>query len=138
MTETIVISQRPDIDIEADIDRLITYYPPLQKDRNAIRYQSQNGIVTISGHVQTPNSRRYLLGRLPKIAGVVSVHDDQFFDDETTRIEVGRTIPVGVVVGKVFYGTVILSGKLPEGMTVDELAAQVAAVPGVRRVVTDF
>jgi osmotically-inducible protein OsmY len=138
MAETHVISQRPDVDIQDDIGRLIVRYPPLQKDRYAIQTQVVNGTVMVSGHVQTPITRHYFLSRLTSIPGVVAVHADQFYDDETIRIEAGKMIPVGVILGKVFYGTAVLSGELPSSMSADEVAAQVARVPGVLRVVTDF
>lgn len=138
MTETSVISQRPDIDIQADIDHLIAHYPPLQKDRKSVRYEVTDGVVTVSGHVQTPSTKRYFLDRLPNVQGIKAVHADGLFDDETIRIEAGKIIPVGVVLGKVFYGTLVLAGQLPEGVTEESLASQVGAVPGVQRVVTDF
>ncbi len=113
MAETNVITQRPDMDIQDDIDHLIAHYPPLQKDRHAIHVIVSNGIVTISGHVQTPITRQYFLERLTHIPGVVAVHGDELFDDETTRIEAGKVIPSGVILGKVLYGTAVLSGDLP-------------------------
>jgi osmotically-inducible protein OsmY len=131
-------TQRPDIDIQADIDRVITHYPPLQKDRHAIQTRVENGVVTVSGHVQTPITRRYLLTQLPTVPDVKSVNADQFFDDETIRIEAGSDIPVGVILGKVYYGTAVLSGQLPPDTTAEEVAKRVANVVGVKRVVTDF
>ena len=52
-------------------------------------------------------------------------------------MEIARIIPVGLSVN-VEYGTVILSGKLPEGKTEEATVNSLRAIPGVRRVVTSF
>jgi hypothetical protein len=40
------------------------------------------------------------------------------------------------VIANVDYGSVILSGVLPPGTSTDDLATQIGAIPGVRRVVS--
>lgn len=129
---------RPDVDIEGDIEHLIAHYPPLVKDRHSFKIQVENGVVIVSGHVQTPITRSYLLKNLPLIPGVVDVKSDYLYADETIRLEAARLIPVGVVLARVQYGSVVLSGTLPKGMTADALVSQIKSVPGVKQVITSF
>jgi osmotically-inducible protein OsmY len=129
---------RPDVDIEADIEHLIAHYPPLVKDRHSFKTLVQNGVVTVSGHVQTPITRSYLLKNLPLVPGVTDVKSDYLYSDETIRLEASRLIPVGVVLGRVQYGSVVLTGTLPDGTTADALVSQIRNVPGVKQVFTDF
>jgi osmotically-inducible protein OsmY len=128
---------RPDVDIEEDIHNLIAHYPPLQADRHHFDIDVEDGIVIPHGHVQSLISRRYLLERVGAIRGVLSVNDEQLHAEETIRLETGQRIPTGVI-ANVVYGTVILTGTLPDGMSEAAVAQQVAQVPGVERVVTKF
>jgi hypothetical protein len=138
MTETHAATQRPDLDILEDVEHLIAQYPPARKDQHAIHAAVKNGHVTLSGHVQTPITRRYLLDNIPAIEGVQSVDADKFFDDENIRLGIGKVIPVGVQLARIQYGIVILAGKLPDGTSGDEVAARVSQVTGVARTVTRF
>jgi osmotically-inducible protein OsmY len=134
MAETKVAGTRADVDIQADIERLIVRYPPLNNDRHHIHLTVKDGMVTLQGHVRTPISRRYLLDGIGLIRGVNDVDATAFIDDENLRIEVGRSLPPGIL-ANCEYGIVILSGTLPPGTTADELATQIANIPGVRKVV---
>ncbi len=136
--KTPTTAPRADVDIERDIDHLIAHYPPLTKDRHSIKTQVENGVITVSGHVQTPITRSYLLKNLPLIPGVSAVKSDNLFTDETIRLEAGRLIPVGVVLARVQYGSVVLTGKLPEQTGADTLVSQIRAIPGVKQVITTF
>ncbi|MBI5671007.1 MAG: BON domain-containing protein [Chloroflexi bacterium] len=138
MVHTTVVTRRPDVDIQADIERLLLTYPPLTKDRHSIQVQVQDGAVTVTGHVQTPNTRRYFLNLIPTVEGVTSVDATRLFDDESIRLEVGRLLPTGVRVGRFQYGNVVLTGRLPDDVNADDLLEQVRQVPGVRRIITDF
>lgn len=138
MAETTVSERRDDLDILEDIDHLIAHYPPLMKDRHAIKCSIKEGFVTVSGHTQSPNTRRYFLDNLPLVDGVTGVNADQFFDDETIRLDAGRSLPFGVRVGKVQYGVVILTGELPEGANATDITTPIQQIPGVQRVLMSF
>jgi osmotically-inducible protein OsmY len=137
MEQSVLVS-RPDIDIQADIERNMLNYPPLAKDRHSVKVQVNDGIVKLSGHVQTPNTRQFFLNAVPTVEGVVSVDGSELFDDESIRLEVGRLLPVGLNVGRSQYGNVVLVGRLPEGMSADEVEAKVREAPGVRQVIAAF
>jgi hypothetical protein len=138
MTETHPTALRADLDILEDIEHLIAQYPPSRKDQHSIHVQVKDGHVTLTGHVQTPNTRRYLLDLLPGVSGVQSFDAEQFFDDESIRLDVGKVLPMGAQLARIQYGTVILSGKLADGQNAEGVVARVGAVPGVTRVITDF
>jgi len=138
MTETQAVIELADLDILEDVEHLIAHYPPSRKDRHAIRVVVKDGHVNLSGHVQTPNTRRYLMDNLPNIDGLRSVTADALYDDESARLDVGKVLPVGVRLGRVYYGRVVLSGKLPAGASGEDVIARVQQVPGVGRVVPAF
>lgn len=138
MVQVDVEAHRPDIDIQADIERNMLNYPPLAKDRHSVRIQVNDGIVKLIGHVQTPNTRQFFLNAVPTVEGVVSVDGSDLFDDESIRLEVGRLLPVGLNVGRSQYGNVVLVGRLPDGANADEVKAKVRQVPGVRQVIAAF
>ncbi len=137
MTHT-QVTHRPDMDIQADVERLMLYYPPLMKDRRSIQVQVSAGAVKVTGNVQTPNTRRYFLDAIPGVAGVTAVDGSELYDDESIRLEAGRLLPNGVNVGRCQYGSVVLVGPLPPDTSADELVAQIQQVPGVRQVLTDL
>ena len=126
---------RPDVDIEEDIRKIIAHYPPLQADRYQLHLEAHGGAVTLSGHVKSLINHRYLVDRVRAIDGVSSVNSDQLYCEETIRIESGRPLPKGVIANAV-YGTVILTGTLPQGKTAEDVVKDVALIPGVVRVVT--
>jgi osmotically-inducible protein OsmY len=135
VAETKVVGARADVDIQADIERVVVRYPPLNNDRHHIHLAVEGGMVTLRGHVKTPISRRHLQHNMAQIRGNNGVDATAFIDDENLRIEVGRGLPPGVL-ANCEYGIVILSGTLPAGTTADDLVSQVAKMPGVRKVVT--
>lgn len=130
-------SNRPDMDIEEDIHTMIAHYPPLQADRHKFDIDVVDGVVIPHGHVKSVISRRYLLDQIVKVRGVRGVNGERLYDEEDIRLEAGQRIPTGVI-ANVFYGSVVLTGVLPEGVTEEEVARAVAQVPGVERVVTKF
>ncbi|MEP7292439.1 MAG: BON domain-containing protein [Chloroflexota bacterium] len=136
MTQT-AHSNRPDMDIEADIIDVIAHYPPLQADRYHLHIEVRDGEVILSGHVRSMISRRTLLERAAQVRGVSSVSSGQLYDEETIRMEAGQQIARGVI-ANVKYGAVILTGAQPEGMTSEDVARSVSLIPGVERVVTRF
>jgi osmotically-inducible protein OsmY len=125
---------RTDADITADIETIIQAYPPLVHDRGHLQVAVQNNTVTLGGHVRSLNTHEYLLEAVRKVEGVSSLDATYLHVDETMRLSIGQVIPVGVI-ANVEYGTVILSGRLTTDLSIDELAARVGSVPGVRRVV---
>lgn len=137
MSETTTAVQYDDSAILESIQHLIATYPPLTNDRNALHIHIREGAVTVSGHVQSPSTRRYFLDRLPGLPGVRAVEADTLYDDHSIRLHVSHVIPAGVQ-ANVRYGTVVLSGELPEGAVVPELAQRVLVIPGVERVVDGF
>ncbi|MEQ8676946.1 MAG: hypothetical protein RLP44_07770 [Aggregatilineales bacterium] len=137
MSEASVTQSRPDMDILADIHHVERGYPPLVNDRHQVNFEVNDGVVTVSGYTKATPTYNYTLGRVADIDGVKEVIAHNFFNDETIRLDVGRTIPVGVVLS-VEYGTVILAGKLPDGTTIEEVVREVGLVEGVRRVITEF
>jgi len=135
MQNTIIT--RPDEDILDDIHSLFTTYPPLQHDRHAVSIRVERGVVTLEGHIKAMPTYRYLQANLPKVKGIRHINADRLYEDETIRREVGKVIPVGMQV-RVEYGVVILTGKLPEDMTVEDVVKHVALVNGVQRILTTF
>jgi len=129
---------RPDIDIIQDIEDIFAHYPPAMRDRHHIQVASQAGNVSLRGHVTSPNTRAVLLEKIPQVAGIQSVNADELYDDESIRLDVGQVIEPGIMFARVEYGTVVLSGRVPEGLPVERLVNEVAQAPGVRRVVTAF
>lgn len=128
--------ERSDTSIESDIHRVLHgNYPPLKHDRHRIKAEVVDGVITLTGYVRTQPTFAYLMQQLNQIPGVQAVRATQFFNDEAIRLSVGHVVPMGVQVN-VEYGAVILTGKLPEGMTVEDVVKQVGLVPGVHRVLT--
>src|SRR5215211_7728515 len=128
---------RPSVDIEEDVRDIISHYPPLQADRHQLHLDVRDGIVTVSGHVRSLISRRYLADRIAKVRGVYAVNIDRLYSEETIRLEAGQRIPSGVIANAT-YGTVILTGALPDGETPETIASSVAQIRGVERAVTKF
>jgi len=137
MAETKIRRQRADEDILEEIDDLIADYPPLVQDRHRIHISVEQGVVTVSGHTRTNITHSYLLRLLDKVDGVVGVNADEFYSDADLRLEISHLIPVGVI-ANVSYGVVILTGRLPEETTEDELVAAIAEIDGVRAVRAQF
>jgi osmotically-inducible protein OsmY len=132
-----VRTMRTDLDIDDDIERIIAHYPPLTQDRHNIDVIVQNGVVTLTGHTRTGITRRYLIEAVNNVPDVVRVEADNLHSDGVIRLEIARLIPVGVI-ANLLYGTVILTGRLPEGVNEEELITAVDNVPGVRAVRTQF
>ncbi|MEP7292803.1 MAG: BON domain-containing protein, partial [Chloroflexota bacterium] len=136
--ETQPAIERTDLDILSDIEHLLTQYPPLMKDRHAIKLQVKNGDVTVTGHVQTPNTRRYFLDMIPEVEGVRSVEAEGFYVDENIRLDIGRVLPAGVLVAKIQHGVVILAGSLPAGSSAESVVKSVGQIAGVVEVIPSF
>lgn len=133
------VVMRPDIDIEEDIREFIRTYDPLKQARGHFDYTVQDGHVTVTGHVRSVQARRVLLDNVPDIGGVVSMDDSQFFDDETIRLHVGKALPRGTFV-RVNYGSVVITGMIPDGTDAATIIEKVKEIEGVRpdRIATDF
>jgi osmotically-inducible protein OsmY len=138
MIETQFAIERTDLDILSDIKHFISQYPPLIQDRRAINLDVKNGHVTVTGHVQTPNTWRYFLDMIPEVEGVRSVEAEGFYVDENIRLEIGKVLPVGVLVAKIQYGVVILAGSLPTGSSAESVVKSVGQIPGVVQVIPNF
>lgn len=131
------IVTRPDVDILADVEATITYYPPMVNDRHHVKVKVQEGVVELLGYVKTPITRNYLQDHLAQINGVRGVDVSRLYNDEDLRREIGQHIPFGVW-ANVEYGHVILTGHLPDGMSAANLTTQISRVAGVRSVRTSF
>lgn len=132
-------SQTPthDLDIEHEINELLRTYAPLRHDRHRVHVTILDGHVVVSGYVKAIPTYEFLVNNIGLVPGVKSVNHSDLYEDEYIRREVGQVMPLGIQVN-VEYGAVILAGKLPQGMTFDELAQKVAQVPGVNRVVNSL
>lgn len=137
MSEALAVHTRPDIDIEKDAQNLMRHYPPLTNDRRRVSVTSQDGVVTVSGHVKSTPTYLYLLDHVAAIHGVKEVVNGGFYIDEEIRLNLGSVVPPGVNVN-VEYGAVILAGRLPEDVNIEDLVREVALIPGVNRVLTVF
>ncbi len=123
-----------DIDILERIQLWLMSYPPAVNDRPHLHIAVEDGIARISGSVKTPITRSFLVQHLGSIEGVRAVDASELYDDETIRLTVGTLLPYGII-ANVEWGLVVLSGKLPAEDSLQDLVAQIAAVPGVKRVV---
>lgn len=126
-----------DMDIEANIYRMMRAYPPLMHDRHQVEISVKEGIVTVKGHVKSAVTHGFLLNMLSRAEGVQDVDVSGLYNDESIRLNVARHIPPGVMVN-MEYGAVILSGHLPDNADVEALVKAVSEVPGVHRIVTAF
>lgn len=135
MSEPVVITQREDALIFDDIRHLIATYPPLANDRPAIHVSVADGVVTVTGHVMTTNTRRFFLSRLTSIEGVKAIDADELYDDTAIRLEVSSLISEGVQ-ANIRHGVVILSGEPPQD--IEGLANHILALRGVEKVVSGF
>lgn len=131
------IRYRPAADIISDVHSLLATYPPVAHDRRYLRITVEDGRVTVSGHVTTRITQRFIEANIPEIPGVQSVDFSALYNDDQLRVEVGRVVPPGVFVN-IRYGAVALTGRLPEGTDAAQIVAQISAIPGVVRVVTAF
>jgi osmotically-inducible protein OsmY len=129
--------QRPDVDIEEEIELLCRSFAPLKASRGYFKSTSVNGHVKVQGNVRTPQARRVLLDNLPHIRGVIDCDGDELYDDEMIRFAVGQLLPPGVL-ANVHYGAVALTGNLPEGVSAEAIVNAAKAVSGVRRVGSEF
>lgn len=123
--------------LRQQINRIIRRYPPLVNDRRHFTIEVADGVVTLRGHVGSQSSQTYLVGRISEIAGVRQLVVDDLHNDDALRLEAGAVSTAGVLVN-VEYGTVVLSGRLPDDLSVEELARRIGALPGVRRVIAHF
>jgi osmotically-inducible protein OsmY len=129
--------ERHPLDIEHDIHELIHTYAPLRHDRHRVHITVNDGHVVLSGYIKAIPTYEYLVNNVPLIDGVKSVDSTNLHEDETIRREVGQVVPAGIQVN-IEYGAVILSGSLPQGVTIEELAQKVGMVPGVHRVISSM
>lgn len=128
---------RPDVDIVEDLNHVFHTYPPLSHDRSRMIVAVENGVVTVSGHVRTDQSRDIFVREVMALDGVTAVNADELYDDESLRRQAGNATPFGVF-ASVSYGAVVLAGKVPEGVTIESIVAQVEQIPGVRKVIPSF
>jgi osmotically-inducible protein OsmY len=128
---------RPDIDIEEDIRQIIGGFAPLKASRGYFEYRSHQGIVVLTGNIRSPQARRVLLDNIPRVPGVKGCEAGDLFDDEAVKFKVAQLLPPGLF-ANVHYGTVGITGKLPEGASAETIREAISAVPGVRRVAMEL
>lgn len=129
--------ERTDAELESDLHRLLHRYPPLAHDRHRVSVAVHDGVVTLKGFVKSIPTYAYVKEHVEAIPGIREIDATEFYNDEDIRLHAGHVIPYGVMVA-VEYGAVILSGRMPESMTAEDLVKKVALVPGVHRVITSF
>ena len=130
-------ANRPDVDIEEEIDLLVNSFSPLKASRGYFTYASVNGHVKVQGNVRSPQARRVLLDNIPHIQGIVDCDSTELYDDEMIRFSVGELLPPGVL-ASVHYGAVALTGTLPAGASADTIVKAIEDLAGVRRVGARF
>lgn len=128
---------RPDVDIEEDIRQIIGGFAPLKASRGYFTYQSKHGTVVLTGNIRSPQSRRVLLDNIPRVPGVKDCDASDLFDDEEVKFKVAQLLPPGLF-ANVHYGTVGITGKLPEGASAETISEAINALPGVRRVAMEL
>lgn len=128
-------ASRPDVDVYADIQDVITHYPPLAHDRAWLHVEVKSSHVVVSGNIKAQPTYEYVLDHFPKVAGVESIDHSQLYYDDDIRFQVARLTTPGVFVN-VESGLLKLMGSLPKEITVEELVKRVYTVPGIRKVVT--
>lgn len=128
---------RPDVDIESDVNHIFTTYLPLRHDRPFIRVSVKDGAVKLVGNTRLPQNRDMFAQRIAAVAGVQSVDVSELHDDEWIRLEAGKATPLEVHTS-VTHGSVILSGHVPDGLTLESVIEAVEAIKGVRRAVPNF
>ena len=128
--EPITIS---DEDIAEDIRALIRSYDPLKASRLTIRIEVLNGLVRLSGYVNSKRSYRVLMDNVPTIPGVVAVDDSDLYDDESLLYAIAYLLPIGVR-ARVEEGEVTLLGTPSTGTNLTELVLDIAEIPGVAKV----
>ncbi len=136
MEKTITI-EKTDEDILHDLNRLVRSYKPIIMSRGRFQYSVRNGVVTLTGNINTKLNRVLFLDELAQLDGVVALNDTHLYDDDTLRITIGKLLPEGVRV-RCDHGAVKLIGRLPQDVSAEELQGRVAEVPGVRAVTTHF
>ncbi|RMF82051.1 MAG: BON domain-containing protein, partial [Chloroflexi bacterium] len=129
---------REDADLVEDVQHLIATYPPATMDRDYLFVEAKDGVVTLRGHTHSRITRRYLEDQVPRLPFVRDVNVDELYDDDTLRLQIGRATPAGVQVAQIYYGRVVLAGKVPEGYDEAHIVEKVAAIPGVVKVLTAF
>lgn len=128
------VTTRPDVDLLEDVQNVFIHYPPMVNDRHHVTVEVSGGTVILRGVLKTPITRRYLVNQLEQLAAVQGVNTDALYDDEALRHAVGQVLPVGVV-ANLDYGTVILSGTLPDDDALEALVEQISTIPGIKRIV---
>jgi osmotically-inducible protein OsmY len=134
---TLTTNIRPESDIEEDIREFIRTYDPLKQSRPYFTIHVHQGTVTLKGNVASGIAYRVLADSVPDIEGVVKVDMSELYHDDDLRLILGKIVPAGISV-RVSYGTVMLAGQLPAGVTGETLMESVRAVPGVRKVGAKF
>jgi osmotically-inducible protein OsmY len=125
------------VDIEEDVDELVSSFAPLKASRPHFDIRIEDGIVKLEGNVRSPQARLVLLNNIPRIPGVLGMDPSQLYDDETIRFAVGQVLPPGLF-ASVQFGVVALTGKLPAGVSSDAIVSAIQSIPGVRRVGAEY
>jgi BON domain len=123
---------RPDVDIEEDINSSLRDFSPLKAARGFFRIQSTSGNVTVSGNVGSPQAKHMLRRYVLKTSGVSNVDMSNLYDDEQLRLNIGGMIPDDILVS-VHFGNVVLNSRRPDGH--QETLRRVRSAAGIRKVV---
>lgn len=136
MDKTIYV-ERTDEDIMQDLHRLVRSYKPLIMSRGRFRYHVRNGVVMLSGNINTRVNRQLFVDEIVQLDGVVALDDTHLYDDDTLSLMIAKLLPNGVRL-HCDHGVIILTGRLPDDVSADELVGRITEVPGVRAVTTKF
>lgn len=137
MSETTPIMIHTDEDILEAIRQLVRGYAPLRASRSYFTVHVLSGVVIVEGNVATGLARHLFLENIAEIPGVVAIDDSKLYDDEALRFQIGKFLPIGVRV-RIDHGVVVLTGHLPEGVSLDEVKGKIVETAGVRNLTTDF
>jgi osmotically-inducible protein OsmY len=120
--------------IAQEIRDYIRSYDPLKASRDKLNVAVMNGVVRLSGYVETKRVRRFLMDYIPDLPGVLAIDDTLLYDDESLMLEVGKILPWGVRI-RVDHGMVSLIGTLPNTVTAQDLILDISEIPGVDEVI---
>jgi osmotically-inducible protein OsmY len=124
-----------DLDIEANIRHAMKKYPPLAHDSHNITFTVKNGKVKLSGYTKSAVTATYLLNTVSQLPGVKKLDAKKFYNDTIIRLQISKFVPGGVF-ASAEYGSVILSGDLPDEKELKAISKKMKKVGGVRNVVT--
>lgn len=129
-----------DNDIEADVTEAVMALHAVRPSAAMVKVDVTNGLVTLSGYVQSPMAAVEVERAAEQVPGVTGVVNNLVDDGSLSRLvaevlatdPATRDIPPGYEVNPTFGYLRLIGGFTPE--QVQALAAVTQAIPGVRGV----